>query len=47
MVKCRHRGSEELRKNGIVKGKQRYKRKQCKRTARENDQRYSMNKSVF
>ena len=40
MVKHRHCGSEELRKNGVVKGKQRYKCKQCKRTTRENDQRY-------
>ena len=37
MVKCRYYGSEQLRKDGIVKGKQRYK---CKRTTRENDQRY-------
>ena len=40
MVKHRHCGSEELRKNGVVKGKQRYKCKQCKRTTRENDKRY-------
>ena len=40
MVKCRHCGSEELRKDGVVKGKQRYRCKQCKRTTRENDQRY-------
>ena len=40
MVKCRHCWSEELRKDVVVKGKQRYKRKQCKRATRENDQRY-------
>ena len=40
MVKCRYYGSEQLRKNGVVKGKQRYKCKQCKCTIRENDQRY-------
>ena len=37
MARCRYYGSEQLRKDGIVKGKQRYK---CKRTTRENDQRY-------
>ena len=37
MAKCRHCWSEELRKDRIAKGKQRYK---CKRTTRENDQRY-------
>ena len=37
MVKCRHCGSEVLRKDGVIKGKQRYK---CKRTTKENDQRY-------
>ena len=37
MVKCRYYGSEQLRKNGVVKGKQRYK---CKHTTRKNDQRY-------
>ena len=47
MVKCRHCGIEELRKDGVVKGKQCYKYKQCKSTTRENEQRYSMNKSVF
>ena len=36
MVKCRHCRGEELRKDGIVKGKQRYKCKQYKRTTREN-----------
>ena len=40
MIKCRHCGSEELRKDGIAKGKQRYKCKQCKRTTGDNDQRY-------
>ena len=40
MVKCRHCGSEELRKDRIVKGEQRYKCKQYKRTTRENAQRY-------
>ena len=40
MVKCRHCRGEELRKDGIAKGEQRYKCKQCKRTTRENDQRY-------
>ncbi len=38
MVKCRHCGGEELRKDWAVKGKH---------TTRENEQRYSMNKSVF
>ncbi len=41
MLRCRHCGSEELRKNGVVKGKQRYKCKQRKRTTRKNDQRYN------
>ena len=40
MVKYRHCGSEELRKDGVTEGKQRYKCKQCKSTTRENDQRY-------
>ena len=40
MVKYRHCRNEELRKDVVVKGKQRYKRKQCKRATRENDQRY-------
>ena len=40
MLKCRHCGCEELSKDGIIKGKQRYKCKKCKRTTRENDQRY-------
>ncbi|MBQ9335037.1 MAG: hypothetical protein IJS10_00630 [Alphaproteobacteria bacterium] len=40
MVKCRHCGYEELSKDGIIKGKQRYKCKRCKRTTRGNDQRY-------
>ena len=40
MVKCRHCGCEELSKDGIIKGKQRYKCKRSKRTTRENDQRY-------
>ena len=40
MIKCRHCGCEELSKDGIIKGKQRYKCKRCKRTTRENDQRY-------
>ena len=40
MVKCRHCGSEELREDGVVKGKQHYKCKQCKCTIRENDKRY-------
>ena len=34
MVKCRHCGGEELRKDEIVKGKQ------CKRTTRANYQKY-------
>ena len=38
MVKCRHCGSEELRKDEVVKGKQ------CKRPTRENEQGYNMNK---
>ena len=37
MVKYRHCGCEELSKDGVVKGKQRYK---CKRATRKNDQRY-------
>ena len=40
MVKCRHCWSEELRKDVVVKGKQRYKRKQCKLATRKNDQRH-------
>ena len=42
MIKCRHCGSEELSKDGIIGGKQRCKCKQCKRTTRENE--YSVNK---
>ena len=40
MEKYRYCQSEELRKDGIVKGKQRYKCKKCKRTTRENDKRH-------
>ena len=40
MIKCRHCGCKELSKSGIIKGKQRYKCRRCKRTTRENDQRY-------
>ena len=40
MVKCRHCRNEELRKDVVVKGKQRYKRKQCKRATRKNVQRH-------
>ena len=40
MLQCRHCGSEELSKDGIIGGKQRYKCKQCGRTTRENDKRY-------
>ncbi len=40
MVKCGNYRNEELRKDRIEKGKQRYKCKQCKRTTRENGQRY-------
>ena len=40
MLKCRHCGCEELSKGEIIKGKQRYKCKRCKKTTRENDQRY-------
>ena len=40
MIKCRHCGSEELRKDWVVKGKQCYKYKQCKGTNRENDKRH-------
>ena len=42
MIKCRHCGSKELSKNGIIGRKQRCKCKQCKRTTRENE--YSVNK---
>ncbi|MBR1648415.1 MAG: IS1 family transposase [Alphaproteobacteria bacterium] len=43
-MRCRHCGSEELVKDGIVGGKQRYKCKSCNRTMRLNDKRikYSM-----
>ena len=40
MVKCRSCGYEELSKDGIIKGKQRYKCKRCKRLTRNNEQRY-------
>ena len=40
MLKCRYCGSEELRKDGVVEGKQRHKCKQCKGTNRENDKRH-------
>ena len=48
MVKCRYCGSEQLRKDEVVKCKQRYKCKQCKRTTRENAQRckYSLSKRL-
>lgn len=35
MVKCRNYRNEELRKDRIEKGKQRYKCKQCKRATRK------------
>ena len=40
MAKCRRCGCEELCKDGVAKGKQRYKCKQCKGTNRENDKRH-------
>ena len=40
MAKCRHCGCEELCKDGVAKGKQRHKCKQCKSTTRENDKRH-------
>ena len=40
MLRRRHCGGEELRKDGVVKGKQHYKCKQCKCTIRENDKRH-------
>ena len=45
---CRHCGSEELVKDGIAGGKQRYKCKSCKRTTRPDDKRfkYSMDKRL-
>ena len=46
MVRCRHCGCEELSKDEIIKGKQRYKCKKCKRTTRENDQRYKYSTST-
>ena len=44
MIKYKHCGSEELRKDWVVKGKQLYK---CKHTTRDNDQMYSMNKRII
>ena len=38
MVKCRHCGSEELRKDNVVKNTQRHK---CKHTIKDNVQRYN------
>ena len=46
MIKCRHCGCEELCKDGIIKGKQRYKCKRSKRTTRENDKRYKYSISI-
>ena len=40
MIKYRHYGCEKLSKDGIIKDKQMYKCKRCKRITRENDRRY-------
>jgi transposase-like protein len=39
VMNCKHCGSEEYTKDGIVDKKQRYKCKQCNRTFREGDKR--------
>jgi len=39
MQECKHCGCEQIVKNGIVQGKQRYLCNGCKRTFREGDQR--------
>lgn len=39
MKQCKHCNSSKLSLSGIVKGKQRYKCKDCKRTCREGDKR--------
>ena len=48
MEYCKHCGSEGLVKNGLVKGKQRYKCKLCSKSTRSGDNRvkYSLEKKI-
>lgn len=45
---CKHCGSDDLVKNGLVKGKQRYECKACSKTTRIGDERvkYSLEKKI-
>ena len=47
-MNCKHCGSTNLVKNGIIKEKQRYKCKSCLKTCREGDnrERYSLDKKL-
>lgn len=48
MIYCKHCGSDEVVKNGLVKNKQRYFCKQCRKTTRQGDKReqYSLEQKI-